>query len=111
MRLTHWLLGIVLGAFVGGSALEAGILALLVLVPGLVWAVREAARPLGLAGLLVGIGVGVGGLLALASARCAADLSCSMPDQTPSFVFVLALLAGGASLTVLGSRRATRFVK
>lgn len=109
MRLTHWLLGIVLGTFAGGSALEAGVLAVLVVVPSLVWAGREPTRPLGLAGFLVGVGIAVGGLLALANARCAADPSCSMPvDPTPYFVFALALLAGGASLTVLGLRRASR---
>ena len=41
MRLTHWGLGIVLGGIAGGSALIVGVLALLVVVPGVVWAARE----------------------------------------------------------------------
>jgi hypothetical protein len=105
-KVTHWLLGVVLGAFAGGFVLEAGVLALLLLVPALVWGRREPTRPLGLAGLLVGIGCGVGGLLALADQRCATDASCSMPDQTPYFVFALVMVAAGAAFTVAGLRRA-----
>ena len=70
-----WLVGIALGVIAGGATLVAGVLALLVLVPGLVWAARERARPLGLGGLLLGLGLGVAGLLALANARCAASNS------------------------------------
>jgi len=116
MRLTHWLLGIVLGAFAGGFALEAGILALLLVVPGLVWAAREPTRPVGLAGLLVGVGVGAGGLFALADARCAAFnhvadgivRSCTSPDATPYLVVALGLVGVGASLTLVGLRRTSR---
>jgi len=116
MRLTHWLLGIMLGAFAGGFALAAGILALLLGVPGLVWAAREPTRPVGLAGLLVGVGVGVGGLFALADARCAAFSSaadgivqsCASPDATPYLAVVLLLVAVGASLTVVGLQRTSR---
>jgi hypothetical protein len=113
MRLTHWVLGIVLGAFAGGSALVIGVLALLLVVPGLVWAAREPARPLGLAGLLVGVGMGVGGLFAMADARCAAFnsaangivQSCSSPDSTPYLTFALVLVAVGALVTLGGLRR------
>ena len=113
VRLTHWLLGIVLGAITGGSALVAGVLALIVVVPVLVWAAREPGRPFGLAGLLVGVGLGVGGLFAMADARCAAFdstaiQSCSSPDATPYVVFAVALMAVGASLTIVGLRRARR---
>jgi hypothetical protein len=113
MRLTHWVLGIVLGAFAGGSALVIGVLALLLVVPGLVWAARETARPLGFAGLLVGVGVAFGGLLAMADARCAAFnssangivQSCSSPDATPFLTFAVAWVAVGALVTLVGLRR------
>jgi len=106
MRLTHWSLGIVLGAIAGGSSLVVGVLALIVIVPGLVWAAREPRRPLGLAGLLVGVGVGVGGLFEMADARCAAfnsaaNQSCSSTDAMPYFTFALVLIAIGAALTVV----------
>jgi hypothetical protein len=116
MRLTHWLVGVVLGAVGGGSALIVGVLALLVLVPGLVWTARETTRPLGLAGLLVGVGVGAGGLLATADGRCAAFnataigvvQSCSSPDATPYLAVALLLVVAGAVLTVVGLRRTSR---
>ncbi len=103
-RLTHWLLGVALGALAGGFMLEAGVLALLLIVPVLVWGSRETTRPLGLAGFVVGIGGGMAGLLAFADHRCAADPSCWMPDQTPCFLVALVLVAGGALLTLLGQR-------
>jgi len=113
MRLTHWVLGVVLGAFAGGSALVIGVLALLLVVPGLVWAARETARPLGFAGLLVGVGVGVGGLFAMADARCAAFnysannivSECSSPDSTPFLTFAVVLVAVGALVTLVGLGR------
>jgi hypothetical protein len=116
MRLTHWMVGVVLGAVGGGSALIVGVLALLVLVPGLVWTARETTRPLGLAGLLVGVGVGAGGLLATADGRCAAFnataigvvQSCSSPDATPYLAVALLLVVAGAVLTVVGLRRTSR---
>jgi hypothetical protein len=116
MRLTHWMVGVVLGAVGGGSALIVGFVALFVLVPGLVWAAREPTRPLGLAGLLVGVGVGAGGLLAAADGRCAAFnattigvvQSCSSPDVTPYLAVALLLVVAGAVLTVVGLRRTSR---
>ena len=59
--------------------------------PGLVWGARERSRPLGLGGFLLGLGVGAAGLLALASAQCAAfnssgpdfESGCIVPDVTP----------------------------
>jgi hypothetical protein len=36
MRPKHWMVGVVLGAVGGGSALLVGVVAVLVLVPGLV---------------------------------------------------------------------------
>lgn len=116
MRLTHWMVGVVLGAVGGGSALIVGVVALFVLVPGLVWAAREPTRPLGLAGLLVGVGVGAGGLLVAADGRCAAFnatttgvvQSCSSPDATPYLAVALLLVVAGAVLTVVGLRRTSR---
>lgn len=107
MRRSDWLLGLALGALSGGLMLEAGVLVALVILPALVWAAREEARPLGLAGLLVGVGVGVGGLLAWADARCSADPSCTIgTDPTGYFVLAAGLTAVGAVLTVLALRRA-----
>jgi hypothetical protein len=116
MRLTRWLVGVVLGAVGGGSALIVGVVALLVLVPGLVWAARETTRPLGLAGLLVGVGVGTGGLLAAAGCRGAAFntttmgivQSCHSADVTPYLAVALLLTVAGAVLTVFGQRRTSR---
>jgi hypothetical protein len=116
MRLTHWLVGAVLGAVGGGSALSVGVAAVLVLAPGLVWTAREPTRPLGLAGLLVGIGVGAGGLLAAAGSGCAAFStatvgvvqSCYSADVTPYLAVALLLVAAGAVLTVVGLRRTNR---
>ena len=117
MRLTHWVVGVVLGAVGGGSALIVGVAAVLVLVPGLVWAAREPTRPLGLAGLLVGIGVGAGGVLAAAGDRCAVFntttvsvvQSCYSADVTPYLaVALLLLLMAGAVLTVVALRRTSR---
>jgi hypothetical protein len=115
MRLTPWLVGVVLGAVGGGSALIVGVVALLVLFPGLVWAARETTRPLGLAGLLVGVGVGAGGLLAVADGRCAAFnatttgivQSCYSADATPHLAVALLLIVAGAVLTLVALRRTT----
>lgn len=73
MRAVSWLTGMALSVLTGGATLVAGVFALLVLVPGLVWEARERARPLGLSGYLLGLGVGAAGLLVLANARCAAS--------------------------------------
>lgn len=116
MRLTHWIVGVVLGAMGGGSALIVGVVALLVLVPGLIWAAREPTRPLGLAGLLVGIGAAAGGLLAVAGGGCAAFntttvgvvQSCYSADTTPYLAVALLLVVAGAVLTLGGLRRTIR---
>jgi hypothetical protein len=113
MRLSHWVLGVVLGVLVGGTTLVMGTLGLLVVVPAIIWAAFERARPFGLAGLLVGLGVGVVGLLAAAAARCAGlDASadglvhgCSGPDLTPLLAFSVALIAIGVAVTFVGLRR------
>jgi hypothetical protein len=114
MRLRHWMVGVMLGAVAGASALIVGMVALLVLVPGLVWAAREPTRPLGLAGLLVGIGVGAGGLLAAAGGGCDVAFtvpagvsaeSCYSVDLTPYLAVALLLVVAGAVLTGVGLRR------
>lgn len=106
MRLTDWLLGVALGTLTGGLLLEAGVLVLLVVVPALIWSARERARPLGLAGWLIGLGLGVGGLLAWADARCSADPSCTIgTDPAPYFVFAVGLIGVGAVLTLIALRR------
>ena len=107
MRVVSWLLGIALGLITGGAALEAGVLVLLLLVPATAWASREKARPLGLGGLILGLGAGMAGLLALANARCAAsnvsgpnDYSgCVAPDITPFLVVAAALVMIGSAVS------------
>ena len=118
MRLRHWVLGILFGAAGAGAALVAGVVALLVLVPGVVWAAREPTRPLGLAGLLVGVGAGAGGLIALIGNPCAAfDAttvgvvgSCYSADTIPYLTAAVLLVAAGAALSVVGFRRISRVV-
>src|SRR5450759_2921842 len=114
MRMVSWLLGIALVLIAGGAVLEAGVLVLLPLVPAVVWAAREKARPLGLGGLIVGFGGGMAGLLALANARCAASnvsgpnyfSECVAPDLTPylAVAAVLTVIGAALSLFVLARR-------
>lgn len=113
MRAVAWFLGMALGLIAGGAVLVAGVLALLLLVPAVVWATREKARPLGLGGLFVGLGAGSAGLLALANARCAASnvsgpsyfSECVAPDLTPWFVAAAVLAAIGIAVSLLGIAR------
>jgi hypothetical protein len=113
MRAVSWFLGIALGLIAGGAVLVAGVFALILLAPAVVWAVREKARPMGLGGLLVGLGAGVAGLIALANARCAASnvstpnyfSECVPPDLTGFFVAAAALAAIGVGVSLLGVAR------
>lgn len=113
MRMVSWLLGIALGLIAGGSVLEAGVLVLVLLVPAIVWAAREKARPLGLGGMFIGLGAGSAGLLAFANARCAASnvsgpnyfSGCESPDLTPFFVAAAVLAAIGVGVSILGVAR------
>lgn len=110
MRVMSWFLGIALGLIAGGAVLVAGVLSLLLLVPAVVWATRETARPLGLGGLFVGFGAGSAGLLALANARCAASnvsgpnyfSECVPPDFTAWFVAAAVLAAIRVAVSLLG---------
>ena len=58
MRGVSCFLGIALGLIAGGAVLVAGVFALLLLVPAVVWATREKVCPLGLGGLFIGLGSG-----------------------------------------------------
>ncbi len=108
--MVSWLLGIALGMFAGGGILVAGVFGLLLLVASVVWAARERARPLGLGGLLIGLGAGSGGLLVLANARCAASnvtasdhfSGCVAPDLTPWFVAAAVSAVIGVAVSLLG---------
>lgn len=112
-RVWSWFLGIAFGLAAGGTALVAGVVALLLLVPAVVWAAREKARPLGLGGLFIGLGTGSAGLLALANARCAASnvsgpnyfSECVAPDLTAFFVAAAVLAAIGVVVSLLGIAR------
>lgn len=101
---THWLLGLAFGGLAGGFVLEAGVLALLLIAPGLLWAWREPLRPLGLGGFLAGIGSGWLVLLGLADQRCRVDAACSMPDQTGFLVVAGVLIVGGAVVSFVTAR-------
>jgi hypothetical protein len=113
MRAVSWFLGMALGLIAGGAVLVAGVFALLLLAPAAVWAAREKARPLGLGGLFIGLGVGVAGLIAFANARCAASnvstpnyfSECVPPDLTGFFVAAAALAAIGVGVSLLGVAR------
>jgi hypothetical protein len=111
---TNWALGVVLGILAGGFTLEGGVLALLLLIPALVWAARSRTPSLSLSGLLIGIGIGVIGLIGFANARCVNisgpnfSTSCTPPDLDPyvvaSAVFVL-LGIGVAAIRIGRARR------
>jgi hypothetical protein len=113
MRAVSWFLGIALGLIAGGAVLVAGVFTLLLLVPAVVWAAREKARPLGLGGVFLGLGAGSAGLLALANARCAASnvstpnyfSECVPPDLTVFFVAAAVLAAVGVGVSLLGITR------
>ncbi len=98
---TIWLLGIALGFFIGGFALAAGVLALLVAIPGLVWALRSRASEAAVSGLLLGGGLGQIVLVGLAQMRCTNvsgpnfGLFCTPPDLTPYLFEAFALIVIG----------------
>ena len=83
------------------------------MVPAVVWAAREKARPLGLGGLFIGLGAGGAGLLAFANARCAASnvsgsnyfSQCGALDLAPFFVAAAVLAAIGVGVSLLGIAR------
>lgn len=116
MRMVAWLLGIALGLIAGGAVLVAGVLALLLVLPALVWAAREQARPFGLGGLCIGLGVGISGLLAIANARCAASnvsgpnytSECVAPDLTAYFAAAAVLVMIGVAVSSLAFARGRR---
>ena len=113
MRAVSLFLGIALGLIASAAILVAGVLGLLLLVPAVVWAARERARPQGMAGLLIGVGAGSAGLIALANARCAASnvstsesvSGCVGPDLTALFAAAAVLVAIGVGVSLLGIRR------
>lgn len=107
---TSWLLGVALGMFIGGFSLEAGMLALLVALPALVWALRSRTRASALGGLFLGAGTGQLGLLALAQMRCVSTSgpgfgsSCTGPDLTPYVVAAAVLIAIGVAISLVAIR-------
>jgi hypothetical protein len=117
MRITTWGLGLVFGAFVAGAFLLAGGIALILLAPALVWAARERLRPAGLAGLLIGVGVGSAGLITLSQGNClrinagstgGLIQSCTGPDLTGFYVVAAVLTLGGLVLAAATRRQASR---
>jgi hypothetical protein len=111
-----WFLGIAFGLAAGGTVLVGGVIALLVLVPAVVWAAREKARPFGLGGLFIGLGVAIVGLIAVANARCAASnvsgpnyaFGCTAPDLTGFFVAGTVLAGIGIAISSLAVARAVK---
>jgi hypothetical protein len=121
LRLIRWVFGVILGAVViaAGSWLQIPTIPGLVLVPApvLVWAARERMRPIGLAGVLIGLGASLGSLLVLVDAECSAansgvgyyqELACVLPDLTAYTMLALSLLGGGAALTIIALRHRGR---
>jgi hypothetical protein len=113
MRPVAWLLGMALGIIAGAAMLEVGVLALLLIVPAIVWAGRERARPLGLGGLVAGLGAGMAGLILMADARCAASngtiggvtTGCVSPDPTGYLVAAGAIVAIGLAVSLFAVTR------
>jgi hypothetical protein len=113
MRAVSWFLGIALGLIAVGAVLVAGVFALLLLVPAVVWAARETARPLGLGGVFIGLGAGSAGLVALADARCTASnvstpdavSGCMPPDLTAYFVTAALVAVIGVVVSLVGIAR------
>ena len=113
MRVAPWFLGGVIGLIAGAVALAAGVFAFVLVVPAMAWAATEKARPLGLGGLLIGLGAGSAGLMALAGARCAASnvsgpnyfSACQAPDLTPFLVPAAVLAVAGVGVSLIGMAR------
>lgn len=111
-----WLVGTALGALTGGLLLVIGLPALVLLVPWSWWAVRERARPMGLGGVLSGLGAGIASLAWLAGASCSASnvsgpgfaSSCESPDYTPYLLVAAVLVLAGVGVSLVGllARRA-----
>lgn len=110
-KLTGWLTGLVVGVASGFLTLVIGPLGLLpalALVPAVVRS-RHVGAPV--AGLLIGAGVTVLGLIAAANARCTTVVtptsysSCTAPDLTGFVMLAGALVLAGASLSIAAGRR------
>ncbi len=118
MRVWSWLLGLAAGAITAGVMFVISLPALVLLVPALWWSMRERSRPMGLGGMLVGLGGGVAGMLWFASWRCAASnasgpgyvSTCEAWDVTPLLLVAgaLVLIGAGVSLLALVRTRAMR---
>jgi hypothetical protein len=116
MRTVSWFLGILFGVASGGTVLVAGVVALLLLVPAVVWAASERARPFGLGGLFIGLGAAIVGLIAFANARCAASnvsgpnyaFGCTAPDLTGFFVAGAVLAGIGIATSSLAMARSLK---
>jgi hypothetical protein len=116
MRVTTWILGLVLGFVVAAGFLLAGGLALILLIPALIWAGLERLRPTALAGVLTGMGLGAAGLITLSQANClrfnsgtgvGLIQSCTGPDLTWYYAVALVFAIGGIALTFAARRKAT----
>lgn len=102
---TLFLVGIVLGAFMGLATLVAGPLTLL---PGLVvwaWLIARQPRFVSASGGLLGFAAAWLLLLGQASWRCAHDSTCVQTDVTPWAAFGAALLLVGVALGLLSRHR------
>lgn len=113
MRSGSWLLALASGAVIGAATLILSLPALLLLVPAVWWTARDRVRPLGLGGLLVGLGGGIAGLVAYATASCAASnvsgpgyrSTCEAPDLTPYLLVAAVLIIVGAGVSFLALMR------
>lgn len=107
----NFVLGAVLGLFIGAFFLVGGILAGLMLIPVLVWAARGTTPAAAFGGLSTGIGLGGLGLIGLAQLRCTNtsgpgfSSSCTAPDLTPYLVVGVVLVAVGCLLPFAFSRK------
>ncbi len=104
---TTWLLGTALGVFIGAFSLEAGVLAILLVLPAGLWALRSGSKRVATSGLLVGVGAGQAGLLLVANLRCTTVSgpgyfeTCSSLDLAPFVLVAGGFAAAGVLLGVL----------
>jgi hypothetical protein len=103
-----WLVGLVAGGLSALLLLSWGIgLPFLALVTFLVGALAPP-RPIGLSGTLLGLAIGLGLLVGLATLRCSGDAACTQPDLLPVAAFTVSVALAGVVVGLVARRRPGR---